>query len=70
MDTFKAAADEAVRIGGEVLNLEIYERARGYRGFVQRVSTGACSFITPFNLQLNLVAHKVAPAIAAGCRSC
>ena len=40
---------------------------RGYRGFVQRVPIGACSFITPFNFPLNLVAHKVAPAIAAGC---
>lgn len=67
IDTFKVAAEEAVRIGGEVLNLEISERARGYRGFVQRVPIGACSFITPFNFPLNLVAHKVAPAIAAGC---
>lgn len=67
IETFKVAAEEAVRIGGEVLNLEISERARGYRGFVQRVPIGACSFITPFNFPLNLVAHKVAPAIAAGC---
>ena len=67
IDTFKVAAEEAVRIDGEVLNLEISERAHGYRGFVQRVPIGACSFITPFNFPLNLVAHKVAPAIAAGC---
>ena len=67
IDTFKVAAEEAVRVGGEVLNLEISERTRGYRGFVQRVPVGACSFITPFNFPLNLVAHKVAPAIAAGC---
>ncbi|MGH8212320.1 MAG: aldehyde dehydrogenase family protein, partial [Rhodanobacteraceae bacterium] len=38
-----------------------------YRGFVKRVPIGPCSFITPFNFPLNLVAHKVAPAIAAGC---
>jgi len=67
IDTFRVAAEEAVRIDGEVLNLEISKRAEGYRGFVQRVPIGACSFITPFNFPLNLVAHKVAPAIAAGC---
>ena len=67
VDTFKVAAEEAVRIDGQVLNLEISRRAEGYRGFVQRVPIGACSFITPFNFPLNLVAHKVAPAIAAGC---
>ncbi|MEP6511791.1 MAG: aldehyde dehydrogenase family protein [Dokdonella sp.] len=67
IDTFQIAAEEAVRIGGEVLNLEISRRAEGYRGFVQRVPIGACSFITPFNFPLNLVAHKIAPAIAAGC---
>ena len=67
IDTFKVAAEESVRIDGEVLNLEISRRADGYRGFVQRVPIGACSFITPFNFPLNLVAHKVAPAIAAGC---
>lgn len=67
IDTFKVAAEEAVRIDGEVMNLEISKRAHGYRGFVQRVPIGACSFITPFNFPLNLVAHKVAPAIAAGC---
>jgi acyl-CoA reductase-like NAD-dependent aldehyde dehydrogenase len=67
IDTFKVAAEEAVRIDGEVMNLEISERAAGYRGFVQRVPIGPCSFITPFNFPLNLVAHKVAPAIAAGC---
>ena len=67
IDTFKVAAEESVRIDGEMINLEISERAKGYRGFMQRVPIGACSFITPFNFPLNLVAHKVAPAIAAGC---
>jgi acyl-CoA reductase-like NAD-dependent aldehyde dehydrogenase len=67
VDTFEVAAEEALRIDGEIVNLEISERAKGYRGFVQRVPIGACSFITPFNFPLNLVAHKVAPAIAAGC---
>src|SRR5689334_23461852 len=55
IDTFRVAAEEAVRIDGEVLNLEISRRADGYRGFVQRVPIGACSFITPFNFPLNLV---------------
>jgi acyl-CoA reductase-like NAD-dependent aldehyde dehydrogenase len=67
IDTFKVAAEEAVRIDGEVLNLEISQRAKGYRGFTKRVAIGPCSFISPFNFPLNLVAHKVAPAIAAGC---
>ena len=67
IDTFRIAADESLRINGEIVNLEISERTRNYRGFVKRVPLGPCSFITPFNFPLNLVAHKVAPAIAAGC---
>lgn len=67
IDTFKIAAEESVRISGEVLNLEISPRAKGYRGFTQRVPIGPCSFISPFNFPLNLVAHKIAPAIATGC---
>ncbi len=67
VDTFRIAAGEATRIGGEVLELGISARTSGYRGMVKRVPVGACSFITPFNFPLNLVAHKVAPAIAAGC---
>jgi acyl-CoA reductase-like NAD-dependent aldehyde dehydrogenase len=67
IETFDIAADEAVRIDGEVLNLEISARTAGYRGFTKQVPIGVCSFITPFNFPLNLVAHKVAPAIAAGC---
>ena len=67
IDTFKVAAEEAVRINGEVLNLEISARARGYRGFTRRVPIGPCSFISPFNFPLNLAAHKIAPGIAAGC---
>ncbi len=67
IDTFRIAAEESVRVPGEMLNLEISPRARGYRGMVQRVPIGLCSFISPFNFPLNLVAHKIAPAIAAGC---
>ena len=67
VDTFRIAAGEATRIDGEVIELQVSPRTRGYRGMVKRVPVGACAFITPFNFPLNLVAHKVAPAIAAGC---
>ena len=67
IDTFRIAAEESVRISGEVMNLEISPRARGYRGMWKRVPIGPCSFISPFNFPLNLAAHKVAPAIAVGC---
>ncbi|HXO99691.1 MAG TPA: aldehyde dehydrogenase family protein [Luteibacter sp.] len=67
IETFKVAAEEAVRINGETINLEISSRTAGYHGFTRRVPLGPVSFITPFNFPLNLVAHKVAPAIAAGC---
>ncbi len=67
VDTFRIAAEEAVRIGGEVMPMDISARAKGYRGMYQRVPIGPCSFISPFNFPLNLAAHKVAPAIAAGC---
>jgi len=67
IDTFRIAAEESVRITGEVMNLEIAPRARGYRGMYQRVPIGPCSFISPFNFPLNLAAHKIAPALAVGC---
>lgn len=67
VDTFGIAADEAVRIGGEVLPLDITARAKNYSGMWKRVPVGPCSFISPFNFPLNLAAHKIAPAIAAGC---
>ena len=67
VDTFRIAAGEATRIGGDVLELQVSPRAHGFRGMTRRVPVGACSLITPFNFPLNLVAHTVAPAIAAGC---
>ena len=67
IDTFRIAAEEAVRIGGEVVPMDITPRAQGYTGMWKRVPIGPCSFISPFNFPLNLAAHKVAPAIAAGC---
>ena len=67
IDTFRIAAEESVRMNGEVQELEIAPRARGYRGMWKRVPVGPCSFISPFNFPLNLAAHKVAPALAVGC---
>ncbi len=67
VDTFRIAAEEAVRITGEYLPLDISARAEGYEGICRRFPIGPCSFITPFNFPMNLVAHKVAPAIAVGC---
>jgi len=67
IDTFRVAAEESVRIDGGMINLEIAPRAAGYHGYYKRVPIGPCSFISPFNFPLNLTAHKVAPAIAAGC---
>lgn len=67
IDTFRIAAEEAVRIYGEVMPLDVTPRAKGYQGMWKRVPVGACSFISPFNFPLNLAAHKVAPALACGC---
>ncbi|ATW04095.1 aldehyde dehydrogenase [Sphingopyxis sp. BSNA05] len=67
IDTFRIAAEESVRNYGEVQPLDISARAKGYMGMWKRVPIGPCSFISPFNFPLNLAAHKIAPAIAAGC---
>lgn len=67
IDTFRIAAEESVRMHGEVMNLEITPRAKGYSGMYKRVPIGPCSFISPFNFPLNLAAHKIAPALAVGC---
>ncbi|MGE3244313.1 MAG: aldehyde dehydrogenase family protein, partial [Pirellulales bacterium] len=67
VDTVEIAAEESTRIYGEVLPLDISERADGYRGMWKRVPVGPCGFITPWNFPLNLVAHKIAPALACGC---
>jgi acyl-CoA reductase-like NAD-dependent aldehyde dehydrogenase len=67
IDTFRIAAEESVRIYGEVLPMDISARARGYSGMWKRFPIGPCSFISPFNFPLNLAAHKIAPALAVGC---
>ncbi len=65
--TFKTAAEESVRMGGESLPLDLTEGNEGRWGLVQRFPVGPVLAITPFNFPLNLVAHKAAPAMAAGC---
>jgi len=65
--TFAVASEEAGRIGGEWLPLDLQPSAAGRGGIVRRFPLGPVLGITPFNFPLNLVAHKVAPAIAAGC---
>lgn len=67
IETFKIAAEQSVRINGEFMPLDRSSRTVGYTSTWKRVPIGPCSFITPFNFPLNLVAHKVAPALAAGC---
>ncbi|APW72202.1 aldehyde dehydrogenase family protein [Sphingopyxis granuli] len=67
IDTFRIAAEEAVRNYGEIQPLDISPRSKGYMGMWRRVPIGPCSFISPFNFPLNLAAHKIAPAIAVGC---
>jgi acyl-CoA reductase-like NAD-dependent aldehyde dehydrogenase len=65
--TFKTAAEESSRLGGESIPLDLVEGNEGRWGLVQRFAVGPVLAITPFNFPLNLVAHKLAPAMAAGC---
>ncbi|MGD2114438.1 MAG: aldehyde dehydrogenase family protein [Acidobacteriota bacterium] len=67
VDTFRIAAEESVRIYGEILPMDVSPRGAAYTGAWKRVPIGPCSFISPFNFPLNLAAHKVAPALACGC---
>jgi len=64
--TFTIAAEEAKRIHGETVALDALPSGEGYFGFYVRRPVGVVAAITPFNFPLNLVAHKVAPALAAG----
>ncbi len=65
--TFAQASEEATRIGGEVLTMDAIGAGEGRYGIVRRFPVGPVAAITPFNFPLNLVAHKLAPALAAGC---
>jgi len=64
--TFKVAAEESKRIYGEIVPLDWLPGTEGREGTVRRVALGPIVGISPFNFPLNLVAHKVAPALAAG----
>ena len=68
IDTFQIAADAVTQVDdGRLMPLAVTQAAAGYRGMVKHVPIGAVSLISPFNFPLNLTAHKIAPAIAAGC---
>lgn len=64
--TLRWAGEEARRVVGEMLPLDLDASSEGRYAIVKRVPRGPAMFITPFNFPLNLVAHKVAPAIAVG----
>jgi acyl-CoA reductase-like NAD-dependent aldehyde dehydrogenase len=65
--TFRLAAEEAERMIGEVIPLDLMASSKGRVGITRRFPAGPVLGISPFNFPLNLAAHKIAPAIAAGC---
>ena len=66
IETYKFAAEEAKRIHGEMIPLDAAKNGAGRLGYTLREPIGVVAAITPFNFPMNLVAHKVGPAIAAG----
>jgi acyl-CoA reductase-like NAD-dependent aldehyde dehydrogenase len=64
--TFQAAAEEARRIGGEVIPMDLAPHGVGRVAFTRRYPIGPVAGISPFNFPFNLTAHKIAPAVAAG----
>jgi acyl-CoA reductase-like NAD-dependent aldehyde dehydrogenase len=66
VETFEFASEEARRLHGETVPLDASAAGQGRLGFYLRAPMGVVAAITPFNFPLNLVAHKVAPALAAG----
>lgn len=67
VDTFRFAAATARTLAGDVVPMDASTAGTGKLGFTLRVPIGVVGAISPFNFPLNLVSHKVAPAIAAGC---
>jgi glyceraldehyde-3-phosphate dehydrogenase (NADP+) len=65
--TFRLGAEEAERIGGELIPLDLMASSKDRIGITRRFPVGPIAAISPFNFPLNLAAHKLAPAIAAGC---
>ena len=66
LTTLRLAVEEATRFGGEVVPMD-WGAGEGKTAFTKRFSIGVIACITPFNFPLNLVMHKVAPALATGC---
>lgn len=66
LTTFTLAAEEARQPQGAVLALDAFPTGAGHHGMMRRFPLGVVAAITPFNFPLNLVAHKVAPALASG----
>ncbi|MFA7360346.1 MAG: aldehyde dehydrogenase family protein [Candidatus Kapaibacterium sp.] len=64
--TFKTGAEEAKRIEGEIIPLDQFKGAEGKSGYIKRFPVGVILGITPWNFPVNLVAHKIAPALASG----
>jgi glyceraldehyde-3-phosphate dehydrogenase (NADP+) len=64
---FVMAAEEAKRVGGEIVPIDVVPWGEGYTAQYHRVPIGPVLGIVPFNFPLNLAAHKLAPGIAAGC---
>src|SRR6266536_4471595 len=67
MSTYTFAAVEARKLAGEVVPMDAAQAGEGKLAFTLRVPRGIVGAISPFNFPLNLVAHKIAPALAAGC---
>jgi len=67
VSTFTSAATEARRLAGDVVPMDASPAGAGKLAFTVRVPIGVVGAISPFNFPFNLVAHKVAPALAAGC---
>jgi acyl-CoA reductase-like NAD-dependent aldehyde dehydrogenase len=67
MSTYTMAAVEARKLAGEMVPMDASQAGEGKLAFTQRHPIGVVGAISPFNFPLNLVAHKIAPALAAGC---
>jgi acyl-CoA reductase-like NAD-dependent aldehyde dehydrogenase len=67
MSTYTFAAVEARKLSGEMIPMDAAQAGEGKLGFTLRLPIGVVGAISPFNFPLNLVAHKLAPALAAGC---
>ena len=66
ISTFSIASEEATRMNGEVIPLDGISTVKNRKGIVTRFPLGPVACVSPFNFPLNLIAHKIAPAIASG----